>query len=89
MRQARQLRRSLMPVSTDDVDEHAAPTKARSDVLEAERRVIHHLGQSGEMGDSIGQELEEALDIQTMGLHLQDEREQEWKRRNEEEQREK
>lgn len=88
-RQARQLRRSLVPASIDDVDENASLRKARSEVLEAERRVIHHLVQSGEIGDSTGQELEGALDIQTMGLHLQDEREREWKRRNEEEQREK
>ena len=88
-REARQLRRSLTPVSTNDVDEHTALRKARSEVLEAERRVIHHLVQSGEIGDPTGQELEAALDIQTMGLHLQDEREKEWKRRNEEEQSEK
>jgi CPA1 family monovalent cation:H+ antiporter len=85
-RQARQLRRSLTPVSTEDVDEHTALRRARSEVLEAERRVIHHLVQSGEIGDPTGQELEAALDIQTMGLHLQDEREKEWRRRNEEEQ---
>src|SRR5690606_18700093 len=38
-RQARQLRRSLTPVSTEDVDEHTALRMARSEVLEAERRV--------------------------------------------------
>ncbi len=85
-REARQLRRALTPVSTNDVDEHTGLRMARSEVLEAERRVIHHLVQSGEIGDPTGQELEAALDIQTMGLHLQDEREKEWKRRNEEEQ---
>jgi CPA1 family monovalent cation:H+ antiporter len=84
-RQARQLRRSLTPVSPDQVDMHAALRRARSEVLEAERRVIHHLVQAGEIGDPTGQELEAALDIQTMSLHLQDEREKEWKRRNEEE----
>jgi CPA1 family monovalent cation:H+ antiporter len=84
-REARQLRRSLTPVSPDQVDVHAALRRARSEVLEAERRVIHHLVQAGEIGDPTGQELEAALDIQTMGLHLQDEREKEWKRRNEEE----
>jgi CPA1 family monovalent cation:H+ antiporter len=88
-RQARQLRRSLTPVRTEDVDEQTALRKARSEVLEAERRVIHHLVQSGEIGDPTGQEMDAALDIQTMGLHLQGEREEEWMRRNEEEQAEK
>ncbi|HET7552668.1 MAG TPA: Na+/H+ antiporter [Gemmatimonadaceae bacterium] len=86
-REARQLRRSLTPVSPDEVDAHASLRRARSEVLEAERRVIHHLVQSGEIGDPTAQELEAALDIQTMGLHLQDEREKDWKRRNEEEER--
>jgi CPA1 family monovalent cation:H+ antiporter len=84
-REARQLRRSLTPVSPNEVDAHASLRRARSEVLEAERRVIHHLVQSGQIGDPTGQELEAALDIQTMGLHLQDEREKEWKRRNLEE----
>jgi len=84
-REARQLRRSLTPVGPREVDSHAALRRARSEMIEVERRVIHHLVQSGEIGDPTGQELEAALDIQTMGLHLQDEREKEWKRRNEEE----
>lgn len=87
-REARRLRRALSPVSPEDVDTHSSFRKARLDVLEAERRVIHHLVQSGRIGDPTGQELETALDIQTMGLHLQDEREKEWKKRDEEEQKE-
>ncbi len=85
-RQARQLRRSLTPVSPEDVNEHESLRRARSEVLEVERRVIHHLVQSGEIGDPTGQELEAALDIRAMGLHLEGEREKEWQRRNEEEQ---
>ncbi len=87
-RQARQLRRSLTPVSPEDMNEHESLRRARSEVLEVERRVIHHLVQSGEIGDPTGQELEAALDIQAMGLHLEGEREKEWQRRNEEEQKE-
>lgn len=86
-REARQLRRSLTPAAPDQVDARASLRRARSEVLEVERRVIHHLVQSGEIGDPTAQELESALDIQAMGLHLQDEREKEWKRRTEEEER--
>lgn len=87
-RQARQLRHSLTPGSPDELESHGAMRKARSEVLEVERRVIHHLVQSGDIGDPVGQELEAALDIQTLGLHLQDERARESKRQAEEARRE-
>ena len=74
--------RSLTPVSRDDVDARAMLRRARSEVLEVERRVIHQLVQAGEIGDQTAQELEEALDIQAMGLHVQSRHEAEWKRRN-------
>ena len=81
-REARLLRRSLTPVSREDVDARAVLRRARSEVLEVERRVIHQLVQAGEIGDQTAQQLEEALDIQAMGLHVQSEHEAEWKRRN-------
>jgi monovalent cation/hydrogen antiporter len=79
-REARLLRRSLTPVSRDEVDSRATLRRARSEVLEAERRVIHQLVQTGKIGDETAQELEEALDIQTLGLHVQGKHEAEWKR---------
>ena len=81
-REARLLRRSLTPVSRDEVDARATLRRARSEVLEVERRVIHQLVQGGEIADQTAQQLEEALDIQAMGLHVQGEHEAEWKRRN-------
>lgn len=83
--EARLLRRSLTPASRDDVDSRSTLRSARSEVLEVERRVIHQLVQAGEIGDETAQQLEGALDIQTMGLHVQGEHEAEWKRRKERE----
>ena len=79
-REARLLRRSLTPVSRDEFDSRASLRRARSEVLEVERRVIHQLVQTGKIGDETAQELEEALDIQTLGLHVQGRHEAEWKR---------
>ena len=79
-REARLLRRSLTPVSLDEVDSRAVLRQSRGEVLEVERRVIQQLVQSGEIGDETAQQLEEELDIQATALHVQGEHEDEWKR---------
>lgn len=60
------------------MDEHAAFRRARSDVLEVERRIVFHLLQGGHISDATAQRLEGELDIETIRLHVEGEQALEW-----------